>query len=160
VKPSPEFQRHHDIEPPRIDGVAFRPGWRVRSRLDVLRASGMITAAEWLAASEFRNAWERAHMGASSTIAAQPGGGGADPHGRLIAGLGAMGRLRDAERAIGLTATALVHACAVADRPWAEMARAYQCDPHTVRAWTIRAIHALADAWAGAGADAGPRPVG
>ena len=32
--PSPFYQQHHRVEPPRIDATTFRPGWRRRTRLD------------------------------------------------------------------------------------------------------------------------------
>jgi hypothetical protein len=44
--PTPEFRRHHAVEPPRVDANEFRQGWRIRSGLDRLLAGGLITPVE------------------------------------------------------------------------------------------------------------------
>jgi len=49
ARPSMEFQRHHDIEAPRVGDGAFRQGARVRSWLRGLLADSAIATAEWQA---------------------------------------------------------------------------------------------------------------
>jgi hypothetical protein len=36
MRPTAEFEQHHDIEEPRIDAAEFRQAWRVNPRLDRL----------------------------------------------------------------------------------------------------------------------------
>jgi hypothetical protein len=44
--PTAELRRRDDIEAPQVDGLAFRPGWRIQSRLDGLLADGLIRPAD------------------------------------------------------------------------------------------------------------------
>ena len=158
-QPTPEFREHHDVEPPRVDDVEFRQGWRVNSRLDQLRAAGRITRDEWQAAIEYRTTWGIAReIGSREPGMIRIASSGSEDAG-VIARLDAAVKLRIVEDAIGKLATALLVAAVVLDRPWADTARRCQRDPHTVRDWTVFAIRALARAWAGATRRRGPRPL-
>jgi hypothetical protein len=55
----PDQLAHHDVEAPRVDDRHFRPAWRVLTRLDALLADKAITAAEWHAAADYRELWDR-----------------------------------------------------------------------------------------------------
>jgi hypothetical protein len=57
--PSALYRQHHDVEAPRVDERHFRPAWRVLTRLDGLLADNAITAAEWHAAADYRELWDR-----------------------------------------------------------------------------------------------------
>ena len=150
MKPTPQFRRHHAVEAPAVDGNTFRPGWRVSTRLDGLFAAHLITAGEWQAASEYRDAWERVlAMARTASLTAAAGGGGGDAHAPIVAACDAVERLRLVAVQIGHAADLLVFRCAVEDRPWAWSARQLRRDPHTVRTWTVAAIGALAPAWHG-----------
>jgi hypothetical protein len=155
------------IEAPQVDALAFRQGWRVASRLDVLHRTGRLTRGQWLAAVEYREAWERARLEASTTMRLLRGGGGdSDSHARLLAGIGTMAKLRAIEDALGQWRADLCRACIVHDLPWAELARRLHHDRETVRNWTVLAIVALARAWSApqrrqrfqVAIDAGQRP--
>lgn len=148
-QPSAAYRRHHDVEAPRIDARAFRQGWRVRSRLDVLLRDGRLTPGQWQAAVEYRAAWERAHApsfgGGAGLELLHCGGGGDGDH---LAGLAdTLRRLREVEARIGRLASALCFVCIVQDQPWADLGRLWGCDPHTVRDRTVAAIRRLAIAW-------------
>ena len=140
------------IEAPQVDARAFRPGWRVQTRLDVLHRDGRLTAGEFQAAVDYREAWERARLEAGSTMRLIRGGGGSSAgiHTRLLAGISTEAKLRAVEDAIGRWRADLCRACIVHDMPWAELARQQNRDPHTVRTWTVAAIQALARAWSSA----------
>jgi hypothetical protein len=53
-------RQHGPVEPPKIDGTAFKPFWKARSRVDRLLADGAINAAEWAAAIDYRATVETA----------------------------------------------------------------------------------------------------
>ena len=150
MKPTPQFRRHHAVEAPAVDKNTFRPKWRVSTRLDGLFAAHLITAGEWQAASEYRDAWERVlAMARTASLTAAAGGGGGDAHAPIVAACDTVERLRLVGRAVGHLADQLCFACAVEDQPWAWSARQLRRDPHTVRTWTVAAIAALAPAWNG-----------
>jgi hypothetical protein len=136
------------IEAPQVDALAFRQGWRIASRLDVLRRTGRLTPGQWQSAVEYRAAWERARLEASTTMRLMRGGGGdSDSHARLLAGIGTVAKLSAVESAIGRLRADLCRACIVHDLPWAVLARRLHHDRETVRDWTVLAIVALASAW-------------
>lgn len=157
--PSVDRVRQADaIEPPRIDDRAFRQGWRVRTRLDTLLASGRIDAAVWQCAVEYRDAWERILTsrggGAGSRVS-----GAADPHRRFLAMLRTISRLRAIEATLGRRVATLCYVCVVEDRSWAGSAAIWRINPETARDWTVGALRALAWAWReGLGASTYPEP--
>jgi hypothetical protein len=149
--PTPHRARHAvAIEAPQVDALAFRQGWRVASRLDLLHRDGRLTAGQWQAAVEYRAAWEGARLEAAATMRLIRGGGGGagdGGHARLLAGIGTVARLRAVESAIGDWRADLCRACIVHDVPWVALARHLHHDRETVRDWTVGAIRALARAW-------------
>ena len=148
--PGPARVQHvEELEVPRVDATAFRQGWRVRTRLDRLRADGRISAGTWQAADEYRDAWDRVLAQGGWSEPGRVGGSGSDPHHRLVSLLTTLTRLRAVEEAIGRLASDLCRACAVQDRSWAWIARAYHRNPETVRDWTADALQLLAAAWGG-----------
>lgn len=161
MKPSAAALQHlAGIEAPAIDAREFRQGWRVRTRLDVLRDTGRITAGEYQAAVEYRSAWEAARLEVATTaqLMRSPGGG-ADAHTRMLAAVGAVAKLQAVEASIGRFAADLCRACIVRDLPWVEVARITGRNRETVRDWTVLAIRALARAWSGPRRRLAPRPV-
>lgn len=150
MKPTPEFERHHEVDAPRVDGRAFRTAFRVRTRLDSLLAAERITPGEWQASVEFRasSAIARGLSGPPAFLARVPGS--PDPDGGAVARLSAGLKVSLVEATIGTLATALVTACVIEDLPWAAVARICHRNPETVRDWTVHAIRALAAAWADA----------
>lgn len=151
MKPTVEFSRRHDVEPPRVDDVAFRQGWRVRSRLDQLLADRRINAGEWQAANDFRAAWTRALeislVGDLRLVAS--GSRASNPHDRMLALVASVDRLEAVADRIGPHALGLVVACVVEDLPWAATAKYLARNPETVRDQTALAVQALARAWEG-----------
>lgn len=147
--PTADLGQHVEaIDPPRVDAVSFRQGWRVRTRLDALLASRRITSGHWQAAVEYRDAWGRVLAAGGS-----PGGyrvsGGTDPNHRILGLLATVTRLREVHAAIGADFATLCFACAVEDRSWASIAAACRRNPETERDRAVRALRALASAWAG-----------
>lgn len=147
--PSTDRQRHAEaIDPPRVDAVAFRQGWRVRTRLDALLVAGRIDAGIWQAAVAYRDAWERVLTATAAGRSLGARGAGADPHTRLLAVAASVGRVHAIETLIGRDAAALCYACVVEDRSWASIATAYRRNPETMRDRAVIALRALAWAWA------------
>jgi hypothetical protein len=54
------LKQHTSLEASAIDMQAFRPFWKVRSRIDKLLVAGDITGFEWRCATEFRNLYDQA----------------------------------------------------------------------------------------------------
>jgi hypothetical protein len=148
TQPGLHYKQHHDVDPPRIDVRSFRPGWRVRSRLDVLYRDGRLTPGELQAAVEYRATWERVlAVGRGSGMNFDRGGSGSGSRDPLAGIVDSVERLRRVEGRIGPVAAQLCHCCAVLDLPWAQLARVTGRDPHTVRDWAVLALRALAVAW-------------
>jgi hypothetical protein len=144
-EPSPFFRQHHGLEAPAIDFGAWRPYWRIRTRLDRLLLDGAITAREWGIASRLRSAFEAAQAGIMpihqldgdprrARAASPPSGHRAD----------ALARLNQLRATLGSLTLGLLQACLVEDCSWAWLGKCLAVDPKTARAWTIAAIHALA----------------
>ena len=147
--PSLDRLKHAEtIEPPRVDAVTFRQGWRVRSRLDRLLADRRITAEVWQAAVEYRDAWARVLAGGGGELGGTRISGGADAHDRQIALVGTLAVLVEIERRLGRLPTALCVACVVEDLSWPEIGRRCGRSNHTAEVWTVYALRALAGAWA------------
>lgn len=148
VSNAPSAHRHQHaeaIEPPRVDAHAFRPGWRVRTRLDALLADGHITPGAYQSAVQLRGWVERiAHQRVSRSalirvdVTHQAGG-------IPVLQLDAATRLRAAYAAIGQDGWALLVACIVDDASWAANGRRYRRNSETMRDWIVTAIEALAD---------------
>lgn len=149
ARPTPEFAGKHDVDPPRVDDRVFRQGWIVRTRVDQLLASGLITRAEWQVASEYRHAWAVAR----ELAAIEPGmihvAGGASADDATIARLDAVTTIRIVEDLIGTTNARLLVGSVVYDLTWVAIGRFFHRDPKTVRSWTCDAIRALARLWPG-----------
>jgi hypothetical protein len=147
TSPTPEFLRHGPVEPPQVDGTAFRPYWRRGDRLERLCRTGVITPAELRAATAFRALWERAHRG--DTHAMQWGGVTLDRHcwGRRPEPgerqLGALHRLRVIRHQLGALFI-LLEMAVVAEASWCEIGHRLGIDPKTARTWSCAAIAGLA----------------
>lgn len=154
--PSAARLRHAEaIDPPRIDAVTFRQGWRVRTRLDALLAAGRIEAGTWQAAAEYRAAWEtllRSSAGTAPGLRVK-GQGGAS--GGEAATLDRAARIRSVEIAIGAEAASLCRACAVEDLSWRTLGVRLGVRDVTAQARTVIALRALAMAWRRGGAPSG-----
>jgi hypothetical protein len=59
ARPTPHFEQHHAVTPPRVDSTAFRPGWRVATRLDALFERGLIEREAYEVARQWRR-WAEA----------------------------------------------------------------------------------------------------
>src|SRR5215475_10205007 len=153
MKPTTERMQHAlAVEPPRVDKHEFRQGWRIRTRLDVLHATGRITAAEYQAACDYRAAWERVLSAVTpapgtARVSANLGINGNTTANAFAASADTLTRIRLAESAIGSTAALLCHRCCVEDWPWTRTAKLLHRDRETVREWTICAIQGLARIW-------------
>jgi DNA-directed RNA polymerase specialized sigma24 family protein len=141
------LQHVAEIEPPRVDAATFRQGWRVRTRLDALRSAGRINLEVWQAAVEYRAAYDRWQASGGGELAGRISGG-ADAHDRMLGLVDTLATLTAVERRIGRLATALCVACVVEDLSWPEIGRRCGRSNHTAEAWTVRALRALARAWA------------
>jgi hypothetical protein len=143
-EPSRWLRQHHGLEPPMIDLGAWRPYWRIRTRLDRLLLDGAITPHEWQAAVRLRRIIEAARSAVLPVhrLDGEPRGGVSGP--ALARRVDAMARLEQVRAGLGAFAVALLEACLVDDCSWRYLGDRLGIDPKTARAWTITALHALA----------------
>jgi hypothetical protein len=146
------WRRQHGagIEPPQIDGRAFRPYWRAGAQIDKLADQGAITAEEWQAGDAFRRLYETAHRGELRGGAydrvyvdqhCRPPGQAGPTEVRLAA-VENLGRIR---ATLGPVIFSIVVELAVHDTCWAQLARKLGgIDPKTARSRGIDAIAVLA----------------
>jgi hypothetical protein len=144
TSPSPFFRQHHGLEPPTLDLGAWRPYWRVRTRLDRLLLDGAITPQEWSAAVRLRRIFEASYaaMLPIHRLDGKPHGGSSGP--ALARRADALARLEAVRAGLGSFALGLLEACLADDASWRYLGSRLGVDPKTARAWTIAAIHALA----------------
>lgn len=142
-------RQHNTVDDPRIDAGAFRPFWKVETRLDQLLAAGQISWATWAVANRFRTVFEAAHRGelaatwAANRIfidkhcgtprSASPGDGQ----------LQAIEQLTRIKKNLGTGCYLLVVAAAVIDQSWCVLDRQLGIDSKTAKAWTVTALEAL-----------------
>jgi len=145
AEPSALYRQHFDVEAPRVDAGAFRQGWRVRSRLDVLLDEGAIDNAAYEAGRRFRRAWEIAFAERAPALMAftarSTGRAGAGPVDRLAA----LARLRRIAEALGPFDCRLLEQCVVLDLAWTAIGRQHQVADTTARRWTIAALRRLGE---------------
>jgi hypothetical protein len=158
--PALAYRRHfHGIEAPRVDGAAFRPGWRVCIKLDSLLEQGRLDreqydAAHWLRrlleviAPSRVQSWE---IRVDTSRAGNDGGAG-----RRI---DAAARVREAAEAIGQLRVKIIETVTVRDCSWAELGKLMQCSDKTATQRCVEAIAALADWRAGRTVAPEPPPV-
>jgi hypothetical protein len=146
--PSEFCKQHHAVETPQIEGPTFRPGWRVKTRLDKLSTDSLISLAEWRAGLAFGAAAERLARVAMRTSAWNEVA--VDKHcgtpGRAMseAQLDAAARLRKVREALGPGVLELLTAHIVEDLSWCTLGQHCGVDRRTAKAWAIAAIKALA----------------
>ena len=146
--PSHFYRQHGEIEAPLIDARHFRPGWRVRSRLDRLFVvDKAISARAYRAGVEFRDLAERAEAGAhprSFGIGIGRSLGYTDSTDGVQRRIEAQARLQEIALRLGAIPFALLDLAIVKNLAWAAIGRGLDVDPKTARAWAIAAINALA----------------
>jgi hypothetical protein len=155
-RPTPQYQRHHDVTAPQIDGRAFQPAWRVSARLDQLLASGKIEPDQHEAACKWRRWTEQ-----TAPLRAQPWDIRVDHpvtanDAAMLHRITAAARLRACAAALGELRTRLLHCCLIDDRSWRDIAGLLRCIDKTARDRLIEAIAALADHLAGRAVAAPP----
>jgi hypothetical protein len=144
--PSPFYQQHHQVEPPRIDATTFRPGWRRRTRLDSLFDARLITGPEHRCATRFRALYERAQQGA---VRVSPWRLYVDAGCRRLrtepgdAMLDAGAWSARVERSLG-GLYPLVVWLVVEDCVWCEIGRRLDIDRRTAKTWCAAAVAGLA----------------
>jgi hypothetical protein len=147
-RPSEFYQRHHNVEPPAIDGLSFRPYWRLVTRLDQLLLDRAISQPEWRAARMFGQycAIVQASAWRTQSLDRTPG---SDPMDNVLVTrrIDARKRLQMIRAALSRQDYELLELCTVDDPSWVNLAARYRVHPKTVRAWTISAIGALSVVW-------------
>jgi hypothetical protein len=148
-RPSAAYRAHYDVAEPQVDGRAYRPGWRVRTRLENLLRTRAIGPREFRAGCEFRaavqGAFREQRRAAASYDAGTPTGGGFS--GPRLGRLDYQERLQRVGAVLTQRDSRLCVACAVEDLPFGEIARREGCSETSARNWTVDALGALADAW-------------
>jgi hypothetical protein len=147
--PNPFFRQHHEVEAPEVSARAFRPAWRVRTRLDRLALEGLITGFEWRVATWLRSCYERGYgsdLQSPMTRLGMAGqsnwrGGREDPAQRRAA---AREYLHHIEKTLGATVYSIVVAVVVDDLPWRELAKRCGCHSKTAKSWGVEAVKLLA----------------
>jgi hypothetical protein len=143
TEPSEFFRQHHTVDPPVIDGTAFRPYWSVRTQLHELLRFRAISPIVFRGGIEFRRLAEivLSEDWPSISLERSEGASGFDANPRRI---DARDRLRFVRREIGDLAIDLLEAHTVDNEPWEAMGRRYGRNASTVRRWTILALNANA----------------
>jgi hypothetical protein len=148
-RPTPQFQQHHQVQPPRIDAGAFRPGWLVMARVDSLLERGLIDREAWDAAHEWRRWAETVHPSPTTRLETRVDISTVPRDAGMLHRLGVATRLRECAEAIGPLRTKILEALIVHDRSWSELARLLQVSDKTAMARAAEAVAALADWRAG-----------
>ena len=162
MKPTTQLLQHiNAIDPPAIDAHNRRPYWRITSHLAALRDCSAISTDEYLAACDYRSAWERVLASIirvpqldRTTIRTIAGYGNTDAILRITS---TVSSIRCTETALGSLPSSLLFWHAVDDLPWSNIAAKLHRQPRTVRNWTITALHDLPDAWDAATRHSPPR---
>jgi hypothetical protein len=147
TEPTKFFRQHHAVEAPAIDDREFRPGWRVRPKLEQLFIDGAISFAVLRAGMIFR---VRAEVVLSQQYPAKWLGVDRGEKNRLgfdmsiVRRRDAIKQLGDLRRKLGGFAIDLLEAHLVDDLDWAELGRRYGVHGKTARTWTIVTLQALA----------------
>jgi hypothetical protein len=145
------------VQAPRIDGTAFRPGWRVATRLDSLLEAGRIDREAWDAAREWRRWAETIHPSRGQPWDVRVDVSAAPSDAGMLSRVRVATKLRDAAEAIGPLRVKILEAVIVHDRSWVELGRAMKISDKTAAARAAEAVTALAD-WR-AGRPVGPPPA-
>ena len=101
TRPTPEFVRQHDIAPPRIDSVAFHPGWQVTTRLRALLDLGRIDREAFDAALEWRRHAEVIAPSHTSSLAPRVDVSAVPNDAGMLHRVRAAGWLRECTEALG-----------------------------------------------------------
>lgn len=133
--PTPEFRRHHDVAPPRIDRQVRIERWSITSRFIRLNPDDATIAAAERFYRDFAIAFGVRER--SAVAGASRSGGITDA--RVIA----AHNLRGVREAIGGVATWLVTACCVWDMTWTDIGHVLQCDREIAPKYTRAALAAL-----------------
>lgn len=142
-RPTPEFQRHHDVDAPRIDGGAFGPGWRVESRLYALFDAGRIDRQQLDAATLWGRWAERTAPACTQRWTPR-----LDPPLYPTASdmplrVDAAAALRRVAETLGPLRVRILEAVIVRDLSWRELGRLLRCHYETAQGRAIEAIVAL-----------------
>lgn len=144
-RPSPQYQRHHDVTPPQVDTTAFRQGWRVASRLDSLLEAGRIDREAWDCAHEWRLWAEKVtplrqqRWDVRVDVSAVPNDAG------MLLRVNAASKLREAVQALGELRIRIIEAVVVRDQSWRMLGQLMRVSDKTARDYAAEAINALAD---------------
>jgi hypothetical protein len=149
TRPSVYYRQHHEVAEPRIDNVAFQPGWKVRTRLDRLLLEKLISFREWQVAVWYRQTYERAFASELASSAGRLDVPGRAPYYRGRQNpreqqLEAIAYLRHVRTALGPTITGLLESCAVSDLSWTAIGRKQHVCARTARRWVVESIKLLA----------------
>jgi hypothetical protein len=148
-RPTPQFERHHDVLPPQVDDQRFRQGWLVQDRLHQLAAAGLISREELDTALLWKRAADT--MTPSHTCSFSPRvdtSTTARDSGALYR-VRAATMLRQCADALGPLRVKLLEACVRDDRSWAEIGRLIGLSDKSTKEYVVEAIQALADWWRG-----------
>jgi hypothetical protein len=124
-RPTPErIRQGEQLVEPDVDGRSVRRWWGIKTRLDGLLASGLITADGYDAACRLRSDVEHARgQGGSPLDKLGVGFGGGDREAGMFARIAVARRVKAARALLGRRLFAILVDCAVHDLPWPQMAR-------------------------------------
>ena len=142
--PSPFYTQHHAVEAPVVDKHHFRTAWRRLTRLHGLLITRRITSAEFEAAVDFREDYDRTRPGSRSSLAALFGGDHVvTPTTPSTSRLDAADRLRAIESRIGRRGYNLLVLSVCEDTPWLVLARRFRIDERTAKNRVVSAVKRL-----------------
>jgi hypothetical protein len=148
-RPTPQFERHHDVTPPEISRDAFRQGWLVRTRLWGLLDAGRIDREAFDSALTWRRYAETIAPSPVTSFAPRVdiSTGPNDLH--MVRRVNAAGWIRACTDALGPLRVKLLEFSVRDDRSWRDIAELLRVSDKTAIARVVEAIEALADHVAG-----------
>jgi hypothetical protein len=144
--PTPQYRRHHNVTAPQVDSTAFRPGWRVATRLDSLFEAGRIDREAWDCAHEWRRWAETIVPSRVQQWAIRvdmPHASARDAG--MLWRIAAATKLREAGEALGELRVKLLEASVLHDLSWRAIATQLRCSDKTALDRVAEAVTALAD---------------
>jgi hypothetical protein len=156
-RPTPQYQRRHDVEAPAVDATAFRQGWRVTTRLDALLEAGRIDSEQHDAAHAWRRWAELIGLSHVQRWDVRPDAPCYPSDLPMLRRVQAAARLRACTEALGELRTRLLDCCVVRDLSSGEIAALLRVSDKTATSRVVEALSALAD-WR-CGRTVAPPPV-
>lgn len=144
------LRQHRSLDAPAIDMQAFRPFWKVKSRIDRLHADELISWFEWRCASDFQNLYDKA-LGSQVKASSLDGTGRGSGYRASLRPsdhqLMALRRLCDLRGRLDRETVRLLEAVIVDELSWCELGKRLRVRACTAKRKAIIALSRLGQVW-------------